>query len=97
MAHGTCGTAAVDAALSWVESLIKGGRRTDVMDRVAIVALAWFVGWITAATELFKYLLNDPGTGVILGFTLALLTVFAWPWILPHRLECWMHDPPTAE
>ena len=63
------------------------------MDRVAIVALLWFVGWTTAACQLSKYLFHDPGTGAIVGFTLALLTVFAWPWLLPHRLESWMHDP----
>ncbi len=64
------------------------------MDRVAVIALLWFVGWTTAICQLSNYLFSDPGTGAILGFTFALLTVFAWPWILPTRLEHWMHDHP---
>jgi hypothetical protein len=63
------------------------------MDRVAIVAVLWFAGWIAGTSEFGKLLFNDPGTGAIWGFILALFTVFAWPWVLPHSLEHWMHDP----
>jgi hypothetical protein len=63
------------------------------MDRVAIVALLWFVGWTAATSEFSKLLFNDPGTGAVLGFVLALITVFTWPWVLPRFLEHWMHDP----
>lgn len=62
------------------------------MDRIAIVALVWFAGWTTAICQLSKYLFSDPGSGAIVGFMLALLTVFSWPWILPPRLERWMYD-----
>jgi len=67
--------------------------RIAIMDRVALVAVLWFVGWIAGSLEFSKLLFNDPGTGAIWGFILALLTVFAWPWVLPPSLEHWMHDP----
>jgi len=63
------------------------------MDRVAIVALVWFAAWTTGGTELSKYLFNDAFSGAIWGFIFALMTVFAWPLVLPPRLERWMHDP----
>lgn len=59
------------------------------MDRVALVAICWFVAWTAAGVALGRYL-NIPGTITVLGFVVALLTVFAWPWILPERLNRWM-------
>jgi len=73
VAQSTNGTHPIDGALSQGKSPIKGERRIPIMDRVAVVALVWFVGWTTAACQLMKYLFHDPGTGAILGFTLALL------------------------
>jgi len=63
------------------------------MDRVAIVAVLWFVVWIAGGSEFSKLVFNAPGTGAVWGFVLALLTVFTWPWVLPRPLEHWMHDP----
>jgi hypothetical protein len=63
------------------------------MDRVAIVAVLWFAGWITIGVELSKLVFNAPGSGAVWGFVLALITVFTWPWVLPRPLEHWMHDP----
>ena len=63
-----------------------------MMDRVAIVAFIWFGCWIAGFAELGKVLFHNPGVWAIWGFVLALLTVFAWPWVLPARLERWMHD-----
>ncbi len=63
------------------------------MDRVAIVAFTWFGCWIAGSAELGKVVFHDPGTWAIGGFVLALLTVFSWPFVLPSRLERWMHDP----
>jgi hypothetical protein len=63
------------------------------MDRVAIVALLWFAIWTAGASQLSKLMFNDPGTGAVWGFVLALITVFSWPWVLPRSLEHWMHDP----
>ena len=34
-----------------------------------------------------------PGTGIVLGFLVALITIVFWPWLLPRRLEDWMCDP----
>ena len=61
------------------------------MDRVALVAVCWFVGW-TVAGMIVGRLLEVPGTFTVLGFILALLTVFAWPWVLPERLNRWMSE-----
>jgi len=62
------------------------------MDRVALVATAWFAVWIVGGWQIGGLLLI-PGTGALCGFVLALLTVFAWPWVLPRRIDDWMHDP----
>jgi hypothetical protein len=35
-------------------------------------------------------LLDTPGTFTFGGFLFALVTMFAWPWILPERLNDWM-------
>ena len=61
------------------------------MDRVALVAVCWFVGW-TAAGSIVGRLLEVPGTITVCGFIFALLTVFAWPWVLPERLKRWMSE-----
>jgi len=37
-----------------------------------------------------------PGTGMVLGFLLALVTVPTWPWVLPQRVDDWMCDPPRV-
>jgi hypothetical protein len=59
------------------------------MDRVAFVAILWFVFW-TATGVVLGRVLDTPGTFTIAGFIFALLSVFAWPWILPERLNRWM-------
>jgi putative effector of murein hydrolase LrgA (UPF0299 family) len=61
------------------------------MDRVALVAVLWFLGWIVAGAELAKLMFNAPLSGSIWGFVLALLTVFLWPWVMPRSLDDWMH------
>ena len=64
------------------------------MDRVALVACLWFVGWIAAGSEIAKLAFDAPLSGSIWGFILALLTVFLWPWVMPRALEDWMHGSP---
>jgi hypothetical protein len=59
------------------------------MDRVALVAWAWFIGW-TVLGWIVGRLLDVPGTFTVGGFIVALLTVFLWPWVLPERLNRWM-------
>ena len=61
------------------------------MDRVAIVTVFWFAFWTGMGSLLGRYL-DIPGTITVAGFFLALVTVFAWPWILPERLNRWMSD-----
>lgn len=63
------------------------------MDRIALVAFLWFVGWTVAAFEVGKVAFNAGISGALLGFMLALLTAFAWPWIMPRPVDDWMHDP----
>jgi hypothetical protein len=62
------------------------------MDRVALVALCWFVvltGGGAAMGTLFA--IPIPGTGAIVGFLLALFGLFAWPWIMPEAVSRWMN------
>jgi hypothetical protein len=62
------------------------------VDRVALVAWAWFILWIVGGDVVGRWL-NMPGTGMVLGFLLALVTVFLWPWLMPNFIDDWMHDP----
>ena len=59
------------------------------MDRVALVAICWFAFWTTVGVVLGRYM-EMPGFGGIYGFGFALVSVFAWPWVLPNRLQDWM-------
>jgi hypothetical protein len=61
------------------------------MDRVAFVAICWFAFWTVAGWVLGR-VLEVPGTFTVGGFIFALLTVFAWPWVLPERLNRWMAE-----
>jgi len=40
-----------------------------------------------------RWVAEMPGTGIVLGFLIALVTIPAWPWVLPRRLDDWMCDP----
>jgi hypothetical protein len=59
------------------------------MDRVALVAICWFAFWVVVGVVLGRYL-EMPGFGGIYGFVFALVSVFAWPWVLPNWLLDWM-------
>jgi hypothetical protein len=61
------------------------------LDRVAVVAWLWFIGWIAGGWTVGK-MLDMPGTGAVCGFILALLSVFTWPWVMPRFIDDWMHD-----
>jgi hypothetical protein len=61
-------------------------------DRVALVGWLWFAV-IIGLGDLAGRWVYMPGTGLVLGFLLALFTVPAWPWLLPRRLDDWMCDP----
>ena len=90
---GGQGNATIEEDVVWLGAAGRSEEKDASMDRVALVAVLWFVGWIAGSWEFSKLLFDDPGTGAICGFILALLTVFAWPWVLPPPLEHWMHDP----
>jgi hypothetical protein len=60
------------------------------MDRIALVALCWFLFWTGLGVVTGK-LLGMPGTATLLGFLFALFSTFAWPWIMPEAISNWMN------
>lgn len=63
-------------------------------DRVAIIGWIWFIAWIAAGDAVGRWVFACPGTGLVLGFLIALATLPAWPWIIPPALDDWMHEVP---
>jgi hypothetical protein len=61
-------------------------------DRVAVVGLIWFTSFTFAGDQIGRLLFSMPGTGASLGFIFALVSLLAWPFIMPTALENWMHD-----
>lgn len=69
------------------------------MGRIVIVAGCWYLLWIAIAA-VFVGLTSGPSRGIphalyyglLHGAWLALLTSFAWPWIMPERINNWMDD-----
>jgi hypothetical protein len=80
----------------WADRFI-GSRSVLPMRRVALVAAGWFALWMTLRA-LAGYLAGGPHggkanglyCGIFNGAWLALLTSFAWPWIMPKRIDDWM-------
>ena len=66
-------------------------------DRVAFLAILWFVGWTISGYEIGKLTEAMPGTGAVSGFLFALVTIFAWPWILPDFMDRWLYEAPLDE
>jgi hypothetical protein len=66
------------------------------MDRVAFLALLWFTGWTLTGDEIGRTL-GMPGTGAVWGFLFALVSVVAWPWVLPDFVDHWLYDPPLED
>src|SRR6185503_9768913 len=63
-------------------------------DRVAVVGWIWFIAWILVGHAAGRWI-GDPGTMTVVGFFCAIVTLPAWPWLLPQRLDDWMHDLPV--
>ena len=61
-------------------------------DRVALVGWLWFVFWIVGGNLIGRWF-DMSGTGMVVGFLFALLTVPSWPWVMPESLDIWMCDP----
>ena len=61
-------------------------------DRVALVGWLWFAFWIVGGDLIGRWF-DMSGTGMVVGFLFALLTVPSWPWVMPESLDNWMCDP----
>ena len=61
-------------------------------DHVALVGWLWFVFWIVGGNLIGRWF-DMSGTGMVVGFLFALLTVPSWPWVMPESLDNWMCDP----
>ena len=66
--------------------------------RVAIVAAIWFAFWMILAAVIGGMMAGTPAdrtNGIYFGFFngawWALLTSFAWPWIMPSAIDRWMY------
>ncbi len=74
------------------------------MGRTAVVAGVWFVLWMTAGA-LYGGLTAPPAggvgngvySGIFTGALVAVVTSFAWPWILPRRVDRWMRRGEAGE
>jgi hypothetical protein len=68
-----------------------------VVMRVAVVAGCWFLLWMTIGS-IVGGLTGGSGGGVQNGIYFgafngawwAVLTSFAWPWLMPEKIERWM-------
>ena len=67
------------------------------MQHVAVVAGIWFVFWIIVGAVIGGLsggahggVQNGIYFGAFDGAWLALLSSFAWPWVLPERINRWM-------
>lgn len=63
--------------------------------RVIIVAGIWFAFWMILGAALGGVMAGDKPNGIYFGFFngawWALLTSFAWPWIMPTAIDRWMY------
>jgi hypothetical protein len=63
--------------------------------RVAIVAGVWFAFWMILGAVAGGIMSGDKQNGIYFGFFngawWALLTSFAWPWIMPTAIDRWMY------
>jgi hypothetical protein len=74
------------------------------MGRTAVVAGVWFGLWM-AAGAIFGGLTAGPAGGVqngiyygiFNGAMVAVVTSFAWPWLLPRRVDRWMRQGEAGE
>ena len=71
--------------------------------RVFVVAAVWFVFWMTLGAVVGGLLGGSGGgaqNGAYFGFFngawWALLTSFAWPWIMPAAVDRWMYPTDVA-
>jgi hypothetical protein len=68
------------------------------MGRVALVAAVWFLFWIVVGAVVGGLTGGHAGGvqngiyfGAFNGTWWALFTSFAWPWLMPARIDRWMN------
>jgi hypothetical protein len=78
--------------------LLSGAMEAESMRRVALVAACWFAFWMMFGAGMGYVFGGEHGgkaNGLYYGFFngawLALLTAFAWPWIMPKVIDDWMN------
>jgi hypothetical protein len=74
------------------------------MGRTAVIAGFWFVFWMAAGAALGGWTAPKPDVvttgiyyGIFNGAIFAVLTSFAWPWIMPKFIDRWMSRGEAGE
>lgn len=74
------------------------------MGRTGVVALFWFAFWMIAGGAFGGYTASKPDLvsngiyfGVFNGAFIAVLTSFAWPWVMPRVVDRWMSRGEAGE
>ncbi len=74
------------------------------MGRTAIIAGSWFAFWMIVGGALGGFLapttdvrLTNIYYGIFNGAFFAVLTSFAWPWIMPRVIDRWMSRGEAGE
>jgi hypothetical protein len=67
------------------------------MARVFIVTGCWFVSWMVVGAVVSVLFRGVDGlfAGAMNGAWLAVLTSFAWPWVMPDSISRWMENKST--
>jgi hypothetical protein len=81
-----------DAAALLKELDVQAQSSLPQMNRTVLVTFCWFVVWTSVGGAVGKLLEIEGGgvSGSIYGCLFALMTTFAWPWILPDFIWNWM-------
>ena len=67
------------------------------MRRVFIVSGCWFILWMSIGVIVGVLFRGVDGlfAGAMNGAWLAVLTSFAWPWVMPDSISRWMENKST--
>ena len=74
------------------------------MGRTAVIAGFWFVFWMIAGAAVGAWTAPKPDVvstgiyyGIFNGAMFAVVTSFAWPWIMPKFIDRWMSRGEAGE
>jgi hypothetical protein len=74
------------------------------MGRTAVIVMLWFAFWMVAGASYGGLTAAKPDLvsngiyyGAFNGAFIAVLTSFAWPWILPRFIDRWMSRGEAGE